>query len=856
MRLFTPNELRYPITVTKLLKKEGDDIKANEALFVYSYTSTVTEFDKDLREDVEKKRTWPANFESELEGKVSMLNVTVGQVIARRFPVAEVEEACRHEIQYGGICAECGADMTQHGYNTSIAGTSRATVNTVHGHTDLLISQAEATKADEDVKRRLLESRKLSLVVDLDQTVIHAAVEPTIGEWQNDPTNPNHEAVKDVRKFQLIDDGPSGRGTWYYIKLRPGLPEFLDTISKHYELHIYTMGTRAYAENIAKIIDPDRKLFGDRILSRDENGSMTAKNLKRLFPVDTKMVVIIDDRADVWSWSPNLIKVSVYNFFVGIGDINSSFLPQQPTLELRPTKSAKAEKDTSNGTSAASSTDIKQATSESASNGTTKSATTPAEKSDLSAVDQMVSMAGMQDAGSLQQKLDAQAQTIVSQVEDRPLLQQQKALEQQEDEDAAALKASPAVQAATEDLLMSDANGVEDCSQESVSPQKQHRSILRDDDVELEHLTKSLQDVHAAYYTEYDKQALGLKGGRVAELRPGHSKKRLFDDLDNIPDAAAIVGQLKSKVLAGVHIVFSGIFSIGTNIHNQEVVMLAKMFGATVSDVITSRTTHVIASPERRTTKVRQALGRSRIAVVDLSWLPACFQQWKKVDDKPFRIHQEGRGDDLDDDNHPDLSTSDEEGDALETNEASDSNNPPNGGMRNLALRVDTGAETDTDEDLEQYRPTIERSDSSPTQTEHAEDWGNIDDELAEFLGSDMDDDDSDAESVMSENTMLQVISKRKRDDLTDSEAETTDSAGGASGSRLQKRKREALNRTSSLTNISAAASSSVEANGGPTSAATETTTMNDDDDNDDDSDNDLEAALAAEMARETDDEN
>ncbi|KAF1818470.1 uncharacterized protein K489DRAFT_364866 [Dissoconium aciculare CBS 342.82] len=853
MRLLTPHELLYPITVTKLLKKEGDDIKANEALFVYTYTSTVTEFDKDLREDVEKKRTWPANFESELEGKISFLNVTVGQVITRRSPVAEVEEACRHEIQYGGICAECGADMTQNHYNTSIAGTSRATVNTVHGHTDLLISQAEATKADEDVKRRLLDSRKLSLVVDLDQTVIHAAVEPTIGEWQNDPTNPNHEAVKDVRKFQLIDDGPSGRGTWYYIKLRPGLPEFLDTISKHYELHIYTMGTRAYAENIAKIIDPDRKLFGDRILSRDENGSMTAKNLKRLFPVDTKMVVIIDDRADVWSWSPNLIKASVYNFFVGIGDINSSFLPQQPTLELRPAKSAKSEKDSANGTNTAATTGSNPTATNSSSNGAPTSITSPGEKSDLSAVEQMVSMAGMQDAGSLQQKLDAQAQTIVAQVEDRPLLQQQKALEQQEDE---AAKASPAVEAAAEDLLMTDENSSEEPSQESVSPQKQHRSILRDDDVELEHLGRSLRDVHAAYYAEYDKQALGLKGGRVAELRPGHSKKRSFDDLDNIPDAAEIVGRLKSKVLAGVQIVFSGIFSIGTNIHHQEVVMLAKMFGATIGERINSRTTHVIASPERRTTKVRQALMRPRIAVVDLSWLPACFQHWEKVDDKPYRIHQEdnihlSRGESFDDER--DLSTSDDDdGAGLDADESSDASNPPNGKMRNLALRVDTGTgtETDTDEDLEQYRPTDERNDSSPTVTEHAEDWGNIDDELAEFLGSDMDDDESDAESV--------------RDDLTDSEAEVSDSGGASNGSRLQKRKREALKRTTSLTNMSAAATSAPHTNGNATSAASEGGPSNDgatnNDDDDDDlglgSDDDLEAALAAEMARDTDDEN
>ncbi|CRK23984.1 hypothetical protein BN1708_018074, partial [Verticillium longisporum] len=84
------------------------------------------------------------------------------------------------------------------------------------------------------------------------------------------------------------------------------------------------MGTRAYALNIAKIVDPQQKLFGNRVISRDENGSITSKSLQRLFPVSTNMVVIIDDRADVWPRNrPNLIKVVPYDFFKGIGDINS-----------------------------------------------------------------------------------------------------------------------------------------------------------------------------------------------------------------------------------------------------------------------------------------------------------------------------------------------------------------------------------------------------------------------------------------------------------------------------------------------------------------------------------------------------
>lgn len=38
-------------------------------------------------------------------------------------------------------------------------------------------------------------------------------------------------------------------------------------------MHVYTMGTRAYAEEVCAAIDPDGKLFGGRILSRDESGS-------------------------------------------------------------------------------------------------------------------------------------------------------------------------------------------------------------------------------------------------------------------------------------------------------------------------------------------------------------------------------------------------------------------------------------------------------------------------------------------------------------------------------------------------------------------------------------------------------
>lgn len=103
----------------------------------------------------------------------------------------------------------------------------------------------------------------------------------------------------------------------YYTKLRPYLKEFLESISQIYELHIFTFGCREYAHKIASIIDPDKKYFGNRILSRNESVDQYSKweNLNNLFPCGDAMVCIIDDRADVWKDAGNLIQVKPYSYF-------------------------------------------------------------------------------------------------------------------------------------------------------------------------------------------------------------------------------------------------------------------------------------------------------------------------------------------------------------------------------------------------------------------------------------------------------------------------------------------------------------------------------------------------------------
>lgn len=540
MRLKTPESLHYPITVTKLRRKLHDAVDRNAPLFDYEYTSKVLEG----REPQLVERKFPTTFESYAEGTVTEWFIKEGTVISRGgAAIAEIEEPCKHEVQFGGMCANCGKDMTTVEYNTVTRDTSRATVNTVHGHTALLVSQAEASKSDEEAKRRLLSSRKLSLVVDLDQTIIHATCEPTVGEWQRDPTNPNHEALKDVRSFQLLEDG--GRATWYYVKLRPGLMEFLDVVSKHYELHVYTMGTRIYAQHIVEIVDPEKKLFADRILSRDESGSLTAKNLKRLFPVDTKMVVIIDDRADVWHWNPNLIKVVPYDFFIGVGDINASFLPKRQELEAAPPATVAEQTNSSPGTNGV--------------NGATPNED-PAQTTAIdssSAINQLISMGGGNDPSKLQEQTTQRDETIASQLNDRPLLQKQRMLDAVEEENTK-----------TEALVTENGESAQPEKEEASPDPQQHKhrsNLLQDDDKHLQYLERSLLDVHHAFYDEYDRKLTGSQGGRIAELRPGHGKKRAFDDLQVVPDVSSIMADKKQKVLQGVSMIFSGLIPRGIN---------------------------------------------------------------------------------------------------------------------------------------------------------------------------------------------------------------------------------------------------------------------------------------------------
>ncbi|KAL8702293.1 MAG: hypothetical protein Q9224_000055 [Gallowayella concinna] len=755
MQLQLPQDLHYPITVTELLKQPNDNVERFAPLFSYSYTTTVTEGNK-FGDEFQVEKAFPTKFESSVDGVLRSWSIDVGAVISHPgCKIAEIDELCAHGIQFHGMCVDCGKDMTESTYVTEHLDATRATINMVHDRTSLVVSQDEATKFENEAKRRLLTCRKLSLVVDLDQTVIQACVEPTIGDWKRNPENPNHDAVKDVREFQLVEDAAGTRGCWYYIKLRPGLEGFLERMSSMYEMHIYTMGTRGYAQKIAQIIDPDRKFFGNRILSRDESGSLVAKSLQRLFPVDTKMVLIIDDRGDVWKWNENLIKVTPYDFFVGIGDINSSFLPKKPGLppSTRPSSKSLVETEqlADNIANQESKVDDQKPDEIREPQAQEKEALPAA---DTSALEQLVSMAGGDDHLTLQEQTSQQDETLAAQLEERPLLKKQLQLEQDENDDH---------ESQSPDGDLPNGNNAD----------RPRHHILEDHDQQLIFLEQFLGLVHKKYFQQYDGQVAAQRGGRVGELHGSKRKQPITEtpDLASVPDVKALMPSIKKTVLDGVVIVLSGVVPLGWDIQNSDLAMWAKSFGAKIEEEVTRKTTHLIAA-RNRTAKVRRALGRGKgeVMIVGPQWLVDSLAQWTKLDETKYLLDIEetescpgtNEGQEVDDC----LSESEGAGSEVEDDDNGKGRSKPA-----LSIRVE-GSE------LDDLLPDELEDQESPVGGTH-KDWDDMNDELNDFLGSEAGDgEESDGgtsvrsmDSARSSRSATARRSKRARED-DDSEEE------------------------------------------------------------------------------------
>lgn len=263
--LFLPQSFPYPIKVVSVDAATDSVVQRGTRLLSYS-------FDYAPHPEAQPEPRF-GTWDSAVDGILQAWKVRPGEIISQRKakdrPVVLVLEECKHGMQISGLCVLCGKDMTKcvpppvvcpvaHIPSSDYIGfadSSRAHIQMTHSANGPTVSLEEAQRLEKETADDLLKSRKLSLIVDLDQTIVHATVDPTVGEWRaegaawkarhtskpdadsdssesEDECNPNWEALEDVGEFRLGAESfglPPGKGKhkmlenegpMYYIKRR------------------------------------------------------------------------------------------------------------------------------------------------------------------------------------------------------------------------------------------------------------------------------------------------------------------------------------------------------------------------------------------------------------------------------------------------------------------------------------------------------------------------------------------------------------------------------------------------------------------------------------------------------------
>jgi RNA polymerase II C-terminal domain phosphatase-like 3/4 len=158
----------------------------------------------------------------------------------------------------------------------------------------------------------LLRARKLTLILDLDHTLLNST-----GLDDFSPSEERNGFTSSTR-----DDPATGLfrldtyGVPVLTKLRPFARGFLEQASAMFEMHVYTLASRAYATAAVGLLDPDGVFFGARVVSSAESTRRDVKSLDVVPGAEAAAAVILDDSDSAWpGHQENLILMDRYHYF-------------------------------------------------------------------------------------------------------------------------------------------------------------------------------------------------------------------------------------------------------------------------------------------------------------------------------------------------------------------------------------------------------------------------------------------------------------------------------------------------------------------------------------------------------------
>ncbi|TRY96814.1 hypothetical protein DNTS_015988, partial [Danionella cerebrum] len=616
-------------------------------------------------------------LKSDRPGVVRELCCQSGQVIAPGAVIAKVDE-CSHPIVMKGLCAECGQDLTQlqSKNGKQQMPISTATVSMVHSVPELMVSSEQAEQLGREDQQRLHRNRKLVLMVDLDQTLIHTTEQHS-----------QRLSNKGIFHFQL------GRGEpMLHTRLRPHCKEFLEKIAKLYELHVFTFGSRLYAHTIAGFLDPEKKLFSHRIMSRDEciDPSSKTGNLRNLFPCGDSMVCIIDDREDVWKFAPNLITVKKYIYFQGTGDINAppgsgeAQLAKKGCQAGQPAESFESGQEEQRNGIRKSSKDRKscseefissvtqgsppndrthslgEKTNESIDSRSTCTVKTDAKRSsDVTCTSAEVDIPNTNDLEfNLSSDSENEEKTKLSDNDCEEPTVDSGAPKQRKNEECKSKvdegSGGGEDRAEGDNVTHTDADGLSElgngCSNKKeveTESQNSEQSGVTLGEESLDHCMED-EEVEEEEDVDQDDHLIYLEEILVRIHNEYFSRYEAFlgKESSESPDIRKIVPELKSRTLAGTTLIFSGLYPTNYPMERTREWYHAKALGAKISKSLVlnakdpNHTTHLIAA-RTGTEKVRQALCCKHLYVVNPDWLWGCLERWERVEEQLFPLKED-----------------------------------------------------------------------------------------------------------------------------------------------------------------------------------------------------------------------
>jgi hypothetical protein len=203
-------------------------------------------------------------------------------------------------------CTRCGVDIPP---------------SEAAGYVDVGGRRAVLAQLAETIRQRrtaeLLKRRRLSLVIDLDETMEHAIHGACMKSYEGNGPVP----------LEVEDVGDDVQRTC--IVLRAFSRQFVREASKLYDVSVFSLGNRIHVQNVMGVLDRDLRIPRSRISCRQDMATVRSARRKQILPHmgSRYMTAILDDREDVWGdAADNVLRIARFEGDKFDGDLHNASL--------------------------------------------------------------------------------------------------------------------------------------------------------------------------------------------------------------------------------------------------------------------------------------------------------------------------------------------------------------------------------------------------------------------------------------------------------------------------------------------------------------------------------------------------